>query len=127
MGVASASARAVRTPTLPTAVLAQVWPAGPQPLLSGFFAACVLEPFDGPPARLAGALLSRAKSTDVVDASVVVGALRRGDLVLTSNTALLRRPLARTVGGDLEMIALCLDRWLPTAAESAKPRDWSGS
>jgi hypothetical protein len=64
-------------PTVPAAVLAQVSRGGPQPLLSQLLDTCAVEGFDEPAARLAGWMLSRAASSDVVDASVVVGALRR--------------------------------------------------
>ena len=91
------------TPTVPAAVLAQAWRGGPQPLLSQLVGACTVEPFDESTARLAGAMLSRARSTDVVDASVVVGALRRADAVVTSDRSDIEH-LARAVGRRVDII-----------------------
>jgi hypothetical protein len=44
-----------------------------------------VEPLDDGQARSVGALAAQAATTDVVDACVVEGALRRGDLVVSSN------------------------------------------
>jgi hypothetical protein len=93
------------TPTLPTAVLAQAWRGGPQPLLSQLIDTCAVEPFDESTARLAGAMLSRAKSTDVVDASVVVGALRRTDAIVTSDRSDIEH-LAHAVGRRVAIIGV---------------------
>lgn len=93
------------TPTLPAAVLAQAWRGGPQPLLSQLIDTCTVEPFEEATARLAGALLSRAKSTDVVDASVVVGALRRTDAIVTSDRNDIEH-LAQAVGRRVAIIGI---------------------
>jgi hypothetical protein len=93
------------TPTLPAAVLAQAWRGGPQPLLSQLIGTCAVEPFDEVTARLAGAMLSRAGSTDVVDASVVVGALRRADEIVTSDRGDIEQ-LAQAVGRRVAIIAI---------------------
>jgi hypothetical protein len=69
----------LHTPTVPTGVLAQAWRGGPQPLLSRLLDGCWIEPLDEPGARGAGQLLGRAESADAIDASVVSGALPRGD------------------------------------------------
>jgi hypothetical protein len=53
-------------------------------------------------ARAAGVACARARTADVVDASVVVGALARRDLVVTSDP------------DDLERIARALGRRLAT-------------
>lgn len=73
------------TITIPAPVLAQAWRGGPQPALSRALKGCAVVPLDEAGARSAGALCAMAGSSDVVDASVVVGALERGDLVLTSD------------------------------------------
>jgi hypothetical protein len=93
------------TPTIPAAVLAQAWRGGPQPLLSQLLDTCAVENMDAATARLAGAMLSRAANTDVVDASVVVGALRRGDAIITSDRADLGS-LAHAVGRRINIIGI---------------------
>lgn len=73
-------------PTVPAPVLAQGWRGGArQALLSRLLAGCQVEALDEPRARAVGALATRADATDVVDAAVVEGALRRGDVVLSSD------------------------------------------
>ena len=72
-------------PVVPAGVLAQAWRGGPQPRLSRLLAGCRVEALDEPKARSAGAACALSKTSDVVDASVVVGAAARGDLVVTSD------------------------------------------
>jgi hypothetical protein len=72
-------------PTVPAGVLAQVWRGGPQAELSRLLAGCRIEPLDELRGRAAGAACGRAKTSDVIDATVVVGALARDDLVVTSD------------------------------------------
>jgi hypothetical protein len=93
------------TPTVPVAVLAQVWRGGPQPLLSQLLDTCAVEPLDEAAARLAGAMLSRARTSDPVDASVVVGALRRADAIVTSDRGDLES-LANAVGRRVNIIGI---------------------
>ena len=71
--------------TVPAGVLAQVWRGGPQAALSRVLAACEVQAMDEPMARSAGATCAVASSADVVDASVVAGALLRHDVVVTSD------------------------------------------
>lgn len=78
-------------PVVPAAVLAQAWRGGPQPRLSLLLRGCVIEDLDEPRARAAGEACARAGAHDVVDASVVVGALKRRDLVVTSDAPDLQR------------------------------------
>lgn len=86
-------------PTVPTPALAQVWRGGGrQALLSRILVGCNIEPFEDAQARAVGVLLGRSESTDVVDACVVEGALRRRDLVVSSDE------------GDLSAIATALHR-----------------
>lgn len=50
--------------------------------------ACVVEPLDEARAKEIGLLLTRTKTRtrpDIVDATVVVGAVRRGDAIVTSD------------------------------------------
>ena len=80
-------------PVVPAGVLAQAWRGGPQPMLSRLLAGCRVEALDEPKARSAGAACALAKTSDVVDASVAVGAAVRGDVIITSDA------------GDIEHIA----------------------
>ena len=72
-------------PIVPAGVLAQAWRGGPQPQLSRLLAACRVEQLDEPLARSVGADCALAKTSDVVDASVAVGAAVRGEVVITSD------------------------------------------
>jgi predicted nucleic acid-binding protein len=86
--------------TLPTVVLGQAWRGGPQARLSRFVRGCRIEPFTESQARSAGTALAASGATDLVDAAVVVTALARGDLIVTSDPDDLRRiasALGRTV------------------------------
>jgi len=59
-----------------------------------------VEALDDRQARAVGALAARAVVSDIVDACVVEGAMRRGDLVVSSDE------------GDLQAIAAALNRRL---------------
>jgi hypothetical protein len=76
--------RSVR-PVVPAGVLGQAWRGGPQAQLSRLLRGCRIEDLDEDRSRKAGAACARATLSDVVDASVVVGATARGDLVVTSD------------------------------------------
>ena len=86
-------------PTVPSAVVAQCWRGTPrQAQLARLLAGCEVETLDDARARAAGTLVGRARTTDVVDASVVEGALRRGDVIISSDE------------GDLTAIAAGVNR-----------------
>ena len=90
-------------PTVPAPVVAQAWRGGSrQALLSRLLAGCETEPLDDSLARSAGALVGRAATTDIVDACVVEGALRRHDLVISSDPTDLAA-IARATGRALEL------------------------
>lgn len=73
-------------PTVSVAVLAQVWRDGRRQVpLSRLLGGCEIESMDESIARRAGQLLQAAGTSDVVDAVVVDGALRREDCVVTSD------------------------------------------
>ncbi len=72
-------------PTVPAGVLGQGWRGGPQAQLSRLLIGCRVEELDEGRARSAGAACAMAGTSDVVDASVVVGAGARGDVVVTSD------------------------------------------
>ncbi len=73
-------------PTTPAAVVAQAWRGGGrQALLARLLRGCDIEVLDDGLARATGALAAKAGTTDVVDACVTEGALRRRDLVVSSD------------------------------------------
>jgi predicted nucleic acid-binding protein len=88
-------------PTLPTVVLGQAWRGGPQARLSRFLRGCRIEPFTEPQARSAGAALAASGGRDLIDAAVVVTALARDDLLVTSDPGDLRR-IASAIGRSIE-------------------------
>ncbi len=86
-------------PTVPAPVVAQCWRGAPrQAQLARLLAGCEVEALDDTRARATGTLAGRARTTDVVDASVVEGALRRGDFIISSDE------------GDLSAIAAAISR-----------------
>jgi hypothetical protein len=73
-------------PTVPAPVLAQGWRGGSrQALLARLLAGCAVEALSDAQARAVGELATRASTSDVVDATVVEGASRRGDIVISSD------------------------------------------
>jgi hypothetical protein len=73
-------------PTIPAPVIAQCWRGTPrQAQLARLLAGCEIESLDGTKARATGTLAGRARTADIVDATVVEGALRRGDLIISSD------------------------------------------
>jgi hypothetical protein len=81
-------------PTVPAPVVAQSWRGSDrQVLLARILSGCDVEALDDTQARSVGALAARAATSDIVDACVVEGALRRRDLVVSSDE------------GDLQSIA----------------------
>lgn len=88
------------SPTLPTVVLGQAWRGGPQARLSRLVHGCNVDPLTESQARAAGKALAASASSDLVDAAVVVTALAREDLVVTSDPDDLSR-IAAALGRDL--------------------------
>lgn len=72
-------------PVVPAAVLAQAWRGGPQAELSRLLRGCRIEDLDESRGRASGVACARAGTRDIIDAAVVVGAIARGDLVVTSD------------------------------------------
>jgi hypothetical protein len=88
-------------PTVPAPVVAQSWRGGGrQALLSRLLAGGDVEALDDGQARSVGSLAARAGTADIVDACVVEGALRRHDLVVSSDE------------DDLQAIAAAVSRRL---------------
>jgi hypothetical protein len=73
-------------PTVPAPVLAEAWRGGSrQASLARFLALCEIDSLTGAQARAVGVLAGRANLDDIVDVSVVEGAARRRDAIVTSN------------------------------------------
>jgi hypothetical protein len=80
------------SPTVPTPVLAEVGRGGSrQASLARFLALCTTEPLTEEQAKAVGALTGRADHDDIVDVTVVEGANRRHDAVVTSNPTNIRK------------------------------------
>ena len=91
-------------PTIPAAVLVEGWRGDVQ--LSRLLQGCLIEPLDAENAKSAGEILGHCDlSVEATDATVVEGALRRMDSVVTSNRSDLQA-LADGVGRRLAIIAL---------------------
>ncbi len=72
-------------PLVPAPVVAQVSRSSQQVQLRRLLAGCVVAPLDDADAHEAGRLLGKAKMSDVVDAAVVVLALRAKAVILTGD------------------------------------------
>jgi hypothetical protein len=78
-------------PTVPAPVLAEAWRGGSrQASLSRLLRMCDTEPMTEELARNVGVLSGKSGHDDVVDVSVVEGAVRRGDAIVTSNITHIR-------------------------------------
>ena len=79
-------------PVVPAPVLAEAWRGGArQASLSRLLAMCDVEPMTEEQARQVGVLAGKAAHDDVVDVTVVEGAIRRRDAIVTSNEDHIRR------------------------------------
>lgn len=75
-----------QVPTAPAPVVAQTWRGGSrQALLARLLVGCDVEALDSDQAHAVGALAARSAADDVVDVTVVEGAIRRHDLVISSD------------------------------------------
>jgi len=73
-------------PTVPAPVLAEAWRGGArQAALSRLLAMCDVEPMSEEQARQVGVFAGKAAHDDIVDVTVVEGAIRRHDAVVTSD------------------------------------------
>jgi hypothetical protein len=78
-------------PAVPSPVIAEAWRGrGRQANLSRFLALCDVEDLTFDRAKAVGVLAGRAGHDDIVDVTVVEGAIRRGDAVITSDAAHIR-------------------------------------
>ena len=79
------------SPTVPAPVVAEAWRGGSrQANLARFLALCTIENMEADQAKAVGVLAGKAAHDDVVDVTVVEGAHRRRDVVLTSNPTHIR-------------------------------------
>lgn len=77
--------------TVPSAVVAEAWRGGSrQANLARLLALCEIEDLTYEQARDVGVLAGKAGHEDIVDVSVVEGAIRRHDPVVTSNPTHMR-------------------------------------
>ena len=88
--------------TLPAVVLAQVW-RGNSPIVARIEQACRTDLLDPTRARRVGELLAKSRTSDIVDAIVVLGALDRGDAIVTSDRDDIER-LVNASGGKLTIL-----------------------
>jgi predicted nucleic acid-binding protein len=73
-------------PTVPAPVLAEAWRGGSrQASLVRLLAMCDVEPMSESQAKMVGELVGQSGHRDVVDITVIEGARRRGDSVVTSD------------------------------------------
>jgi hypothetical protein len=94
------------TPTVPAPVLAEGWRGGPrQANLARLLAMCVVEEMTEAQARAVGVLAGQSRHDDIVDVTVVEGAVRRGDGVVTSNRSHIEL-VAQAAGADLPIEAI---------------------
>jgi hypothetical protein len=92
-------------PVVPAGVLAEGWRGGPQAVLSRFLKGCEFEGLSKGQARAVGALAAKARHVDVVDVSVVEGAIRRHHAVVTSDRAHIQK-IALAAGTAIEIHAV---------------------
>ena len=91
-------------PVVPAGVLGQVWRGGPQARLARLLAGCEVEVLDEPLTRAAGVACARSGTADVIDATVVLGAIRRGGAIVTSDPKDLQR-IAAAMHATVPLIA----------------------
>ena len=90
-------------PTVPAGVVAQTWRGGSrQAMLVRLLVGCNVEALNDDQARKVGPLAAMAATTDIVDVSVVEGALRRIDLVISTDQADLKA-IATAAGRSLHV------------------------
>ncbi len=90
-------------PVVPAPVLAEAWRGGArQASLSRLLAMCAIEPMTEDQARRVGVLAGAATHDDIVDVTVVEGATRRGDAIVTADADHIRRVVA-AVGARLRI------------------------
>jgi len=92
------------TVTVPAAVLAQVW-RGNNVVIARLLEGCDVETLTEERAKQVGRRLAAARSSDVIDAFVVIGAVARRDAVVTSDPSDIDR-LARGLRQKLTVVSV---------------------
>ena len=92
-------------PLVPAPVVAQVSRSPQQAQLRRFLTGCVVVPLGERDAHEAGRLLGKTRTADVVDAAVVVTALRQKAVILTSDPDDMER-LIRASGHEIAVVAM---------------------
>ena len=87
MGIHESAVERGITPVVPAGVLAQAWKggSGSQAPLARMLKQCQVEPLVEDLAKQVGAASEQTVSKDVVDISVVISAVSRGDEIVTSD------------------------------------------
>ena len=94
--------RARIRPLVPVVVLAQAWRGGPQHQVSQVLKACDILPDDQATGRAAGVACAASGTADVVDAIVIVTAVRHQAPVVTSDPGDLTR-IADSIGVKIRL------------------------
>jgi len=89
-------------PLVPVVVLAQVWRGGPQHQISRVLKGCDIMPDDERDGRAAGVACAASGTADVVDAIVIVTAVRYQAAVVTSDPGDLTR-IADSIGVKIQL------------------------
>ena len=93
-------------PVVPAPVLAEAWRGDArQSRLVQLLRGCAIEPLTDAQAKRVGVLAGRAKRSDIVDATVVEGALRRDDTIVTSDRDDLAA-IAAAISARAEIVAV---------------------
>jgi len=90
--------------TVPITVLAQAWRSGAV-MVARAVNACAVEPLTTRRAKAIGNLLGKSRTVDIVDASVVLGAVERRDAIVTSDPDDIAR-LLEALGEKLPIIRI---------------------
>jgi predicted nucleic acid-binding protein len=89
-------------PLVPVVVLAQAWRGGPQRQISRVLKGCDILPDDERTGRAAGVACAAAGTADVVDAIVIVTAIRHQAPIVTSDPGDLTR-IADSIGVKIRL------------------------
>jgi predicted nucleic acid-binding protein len=92
-------------PSVPAPVIAQVSRSPQQAQLRRFLTGCAVVPLGESEAHEAGRLLGKTRTADVVDAVVVMVALRQHAIILTSDPDDIQR-LVRASGREIAVVAI---------------------
>jgi hypothetical protein len=88
--------------TVPMPVLAQVWRKDAA-MIARVVKACTIEALTEARSKQIGVLLGESRTIDIIDASVVLGAVERDDAIVTSDPDDMRL-LLDTLGADVPIV-----------------------